>query len=98
MKMAYISCVDQYAKVEELLSGHGIADIVFMPQYRSTFPAMILELKWNKNAEGAIRQIKEMNYPAILRNYDGRIIMVGINYDVNSKMHECVIEEDSKTG
>ena len=98
MKMAYISCVDQYAKVEELPGGHGIADIVFMPKYRSTLPAMIVELKWNKNAEGAIRQIKEMNYPEILRNYGGRIILVGIHYDVNSKMHECVIEEDSKTG
>lgn len=98
VKMAYISCVDQYAKVEELPSGHGIADIVFLPKFRSALPAMIVELKWNKNAEGAIRQIKEMNYPAILRNYGGRIVLVGIHYDANLKMHECVIEEDRKTG
>ena len=34
VKMAYISCVDQYAKVEELPSGHGIADVVFLPKRR----------------------------------------------------------------
>ena len=52
VKMAYISCVDQYAKVEELPSGHGIADVVFLPKCRSTLSAMIVELKWNKDAEG----------------------------------------------
>jgi len=46
VKMAYISSVDQYAKVEELPTGHGIADVVFLPKRRSTLPAMIVELKW----------------------------------------------------
>jgi len=93
VKMAYISCVDQYAKVEELPSGHGIADVVFLPKLRSTLPAMIVELKWNRDAEGAIKQIKDRKYPKILTNYGGRIILVGINYDVDTKFHECVIEE-----
>ena len=92
VKMAYISCVDQYAKVEELPSGHGIADVVFLPRRRSTLPAMIVELKWNKDAEGAIKQIKDRNYPKILTNYGGQIVLVGINYDEDTKMHTCVIE------
>ncbi|MBR1708449.1 MAG: PD-(D/E)XK nuclease domain-containing protein, partial [Clostridia bacterium] len=96
VKMAYISCVDQFAKVEELPSGHGIADVVFLPNRRSTLPAMIVELKWNRNAEEAIRQIKERNYPKILTNYGGRIVLVGINYDENTKTHTCVIEEYKK--
>ena len=96
VKMAYISCVDQYAKVEELPSGHGMADVVFLPKRRSTLPAMIVELKWNKDAEGAIKQIKEKNYPNVLANYGGRIVLVGVNYDEDRKTHECVIEEYSK--
>lgn len=96
VKMAYISCVDQYAKVEELPSGHGIADVVFLPKRRSTLPAMIVELKWNKNAEGAIKQITDRNYPKILTNYGGKILLVGINYDDDTKVHDCKIEEYKK--
>ncbi|MBE6909555.1 MAG: AAA family ATPase [Ruminococcaceae bacterium] len=96
VKMAYISCVDQYAKVEELPSGHGIADVVFLPKRRSTLPAMIVELKWNQDAEGAIAQIKDRNYPKILTNYGGKIVLVGVNYDEDTKNHSCVIEEYNK--
>ena len=97
VKMAYISCVDQYAKVEELPSGHGIADVVFLPKLRSTLPAMIVELKWDKDAEGAIKQIKDRNYPKILTNYGSRIVLVGVNYDEDTKTHTCVIEEYKRT-
>ena len=96
VKMAYISCVDQYAKVEELPTGHGIADVVFLPKRRSTLPAMIVELKWNKDAEGAIKQIKDRDYPRILTNYGGKILLVGINYDDETKIHDCKIEEYKK--
>ncbi len=91
IKMAYISCVDQYAKLEELPSGHGIADIVFLPKRRSMLPAMIIELKWNKTADGAIQQINDRNYPRLLENYGGEIVLVGINYDKNTKEHKCRI-------
>ena len=96
VKMAYISCVDQYAKVEELPSGHGIADVVFLPKRRSTLPAMIVELKWNHDAEGAVKQIKERNYPKLLENYGGEIVLVGVNYDEKDKNHECRIEKYNK--
>ena len=96
VKMAYISCVDQYAKVEELPSGHGIADVVFLPKRRSTLPAMIVELKWNKDAQGAITQIKDRNYPRVLTNYGGKIVLVGVNYDEDTKEHACEIEEYKK--
>ena len=96
VKMAYISCVDQYAKVEELASGHGLADVVFLPKRRSTLPAMIVELKWNDTPEGAIQQIRVKNYPQVLKNYGGEIILVGVNYDVTDKIHECRIERYNK--
>lgn len=64
IRYAYITCVDQYAKIEELPSGHGCADIVYIPKRRSPLPAMLIELKWNKTASGAIAQIRDRNYPA----------------------------------
>ena len=92
IKFAYIAAVDQYLKVEELPSGKGIADVVYLPKRKSTLPALVVELKWNKSAEGAIRQIKERDYPAVLKDYGGEIVIVGISYDAKKKGHSCVIE------
>ena len=92
IKFAYIAAIDQYLKVEELPSGKGIADVVYLPKRRSTLPALVVELKWNKSSEGAIRQVKERNYPAVLKDYGGEIVLVGIGYDAKKKAHSCVIE------
>ena len=56
-------------------------------------PIMVVELKWNKSAEGAIRQIKELNYPQVFEGYGSDILLIGINYDEKTKRHECVIEK-----
>lgn len=92
IKFAYIAAIDQYLKAEELPSGRGIADVVYLPKRRSMLPALVLELKWNKSPEGAIRQIKEQHYPAVLEGYGGEIVLAGINYDAKKKEHSCVIE------
>lgn len=92
VRYAYITCVDQYSRIEELPSGHGFADIVYLPKRKSTLPAMIIELKWNKTAKGAIPQIKNRNYPAVLKEYGGEILLVAVNYDAKEKSHSCVIE------
>ncbi|MCI8528194.1 MAG: AAA family ATPase [Lachnospiraceae bacterium] len=92
IKFAYIAAVDQYLKVEELPSGKGIADVVYLPKPKSLLPALVVELKWNKSSEGAIRQIIERNYPAALKGYGGEVVIVGINYDAKKKEHSCVIE------
>lgn len=78
--------------VEEIPSGKGIADVVYLPKRKSTLPALVVELKWNKSSEGAIRQVKERNYPAVLKDYGGEIVLVGISYDAKKKAHSCVIE------
>ena len=39
-----------------------------------------------------IDQIKQKNYPAKLADYTGDILLVGINYDKESKQHTCKIE------
>ena len=92
IKFAYIAAVDQYLKVEELPSGKGIADVVYLPKRRSLLPALVVELKWDKSSEGAIRQVKVRNYPAVLKDYGGEIVLVGIAYDARKKAHSCVIE------
>ena len=92
VKFAYVAAIDQYMKVEELPSGHGIADIAYIPKKRSPLPALLVELKWNKSAEGAIRQIKDRNYPAVIKEYAGPVVLVGINYDPETKEHSCEIE------
>ena len=75
IKFAYIAAVEQYLRIEELPSGHGIADVVFLPKRLSGLPAMVVELKWNKSPEGAIRQIREKNYPAVIKDYGGEIAL-----------------------
>jgi len=92
IKFAYIAAIDQYLKVEELPSGKGIADVVYLPKPKSTLPALVIELKWNKSSEGAIQQVIKRNYPAVLKDFGGEIVVAGINYDAKKKEHSCVIE------
>ena len=54
---------------------------------------MIVELKYDKSAEGAIAQIKEKKYVESLKEYQGNLLLVGINYDKETKKHCCVIEK-----
>jgi len=96
IKFAYIVCIDYYLKVEELPTGKGIADVVFIPKRDTSLPAMIVELKWNESADSAIVQIKERNYPAVFNLYVGELVLVGINYDQKSKEHSCKIEKIEK--
>ncbi|MBQ9981303.1 MAG: AAA family ATPase [Oscillospiraceae bacterium] len=96
VKFAYIICVDRYMKVEELPSGKGLADVVYLPKNNTALPALVIELKWDETADTAINQIKSNNYPAILSDYIGEIILVGIGYDMKTKQHSCMIEKIQK--
>lgn len=97
IKRAFFSYEDEYMKFEELASGDGYADIVYLPKKDSIMPALVIELKWNKSAEGAIEQIKQKRYPDAIRAYGGDILLVGINYDkeapAGKRKHECIIEK-----
>ena len=59
-------------------------------------PAVIMELKWDKSAKGAISQIKEKQYVDALKEYQGNLLLVGINYEKDTKTHTCVIEQAYK--
>lgn len=54
---------------------------------------MIVELKWDQEAEGAIAQIKDKKYIRALEDYGGEVLLVGISYSKKSKKHQCVIEK-----
>ena len=91
--MAYYSAQAYYMNpIMELPSGKGFADVVYLPRRNVEKPVLVIELKWNKSAQGAIRQIKENQYVSWLEGYTGNILLVGINYD-DKKGHECVIEK-----
>lgn len=44
-------------------------------------PAIVIELKWDKSAVGAIEQIKEKQYGNALKDYQGNLLLAGINYN-----------------
>lgn len=96
IKLAYFSYKDHYLKFEELPAGVGYADIVYLPKKNSGLPALVVEMKWNRTAAGAIAQIKDRRYPDALKGFGGKILLVGINYDKDApagkRKHECIIE------
>ncbi len=67
--------------------------MVFIPRKNNSNTALIVELKYDKSAEGAIEQIKKKQYADCLKDYSGEILLVGINYDKNDKKHTCKIEK-----
>ena len=92
LALAYYSAQDSYAVYRELQGGEGFDDLVFVPRAGNKNPAMIIELKWNQNAGIALSQIKDRNYIKCLKDYHGKVLFAGINYDKKTKEHECRFE------
>lgn len=93
--LAYFSARKDYLLIRELPSGKGFADIVFLPRRPTKDLAIIIELKWDQGAKGAIAQIKDKGYVKALENYYGDILLVGISYNKKTKEHNCIIEKYS---
>ena len=95
LSIAYLSSMQYYFKpIREFPAGRGFADFVFIPkpEFQNYYPALVVELKWDKSAVGAIEQIKEKQYGNALKDYQGNLLLAGINYNKKTKKHECVIE------
>jgi hypothetical protein len=92
LSIAYYYAKNDYIMHRELASGKGFADIVLIPRKNVDSPAIVLELKYNKDAVTAISQIKRKQYPAKIADYTDNLLLVGINYDKQQKKHECRIE------
>ena len=99
VQLAYYAAQDYYTVVPELDTGKGYADLAYIPK-EPKYPAMLIELKYEKAADTAIAQIRRQNYPDRLELYKGNLILVGINYDrtvsnesEEFKHHSCEIEK-----
>ena len=96
IKRAYFSYGDECLMFEELPAGAGYADIVYLPKKDSVLPVLVIELKWNQSAEGAIAQIKNRRYSEAVKGYGSDILLVGISYDREAlpgeRKHQCRIE------
>ena len=95
LSIAYLSAMQYYFKpIREMPAGKGFADLAFLPRKEyPELPALLLELKWNKSAEAAIRQAKDRKYLKAFESYTGEVLLVGINYSKKEKQHHCIIEK-----
>ncbi len=107
--IAYYYAGNDYVMHRELATGKGFADLVLIPRKNVDSPAIIIELKCDKNVDSAIDQIKRKQYPdkvaqylnlpsteesaSHLSSFTSHLLLVGINYDRKSKMHTCRIEK-----
>lgn len=94
VSLAYYAARKDYGIYRELSSGIGYADIVLIPRKNIDKPVIVIELKYNKSTKAAIKQIKDKKYMDCIKGYQGEMLLVGINYDKNSreKKHTCKIE------
>lgn len=99
LTIAYLSSMKYYfMPIREFPAGRGFADFVYLPkpEYINIYPALLIELKWNKNVQTALEQIKKNLYPESLLSYTGDVFIVGITYDKKDKTHKCKIEKYKK--
>ena len=99
VQLAYYAAQDLYTIIPELDTGKGYADLAFIPK-KPDIQAMLIELKYDENADTAISQIHRQKYPDRLALYRGNLILVGISYDrtvnhtdVEFKHHSSMIEK-----
>lgn len=92
LSLAFYNARNDYVFHRELPTGKGFADLVLMPRKLSDKPAILLELKKDASVDTAIEQIHRKQYSGKVAQYDGQVILVGINYDSKSKKHNCRIE------
>ncbi len=93
LSIAYYYARNNYVMHRELASGKGFADIVLIPRKNVESPAVVVELKFRQDADAAIDQIKRRQYPAKVAQYTDDLLLVGINYDRDTKQHTCHIEK-----
>ena len=92
LSIAYYYARNDYVMHRELATGKGFADIVLIPRKNVESPAIVVELKFRQDADAAIDQIKRRQYPAKVAQYTDNLLLVGINYDRDTKQHTCHIE------
>ncbi len=93
ISLAFYYARNDYVIHREYASDKGFADLVLIPRRNVSKPAVVIDLKCNKDAVTAIDQIKQKSYPAKVAEYLGNLLLVGISYDRETKQHSCRIEK-----
>lgn len=94
LSLAFYSARRYYNIVREMPAGKGFADLAFLPRpQHQDKPALVIELKWDKDAETALSQIHEKQYDGALASFAGDMLLVGVNYDRKTRKHTCWIEQ-----
>ena len=93
LSIAYYYASNDYILHRELATGKGFADLVLIPRKNVDSPAIIIELKYDKAVDTAIEQIKRRQYPAKVAQYADDLLLVGITYERDTKLHRCCIEK-----
>lgn len=88
--IGYLAAMDDYRITREDKAGKGYADFTFTPRNRSLVP-IILELKYNRSVNNALKCIKEKDYIRRFRDYP-KVLLVGVNYSERTKKHTCKTE------
>ncbi|MCD7833126.1 MAG: ATP-binding protein [Lachnospiraceae bacterium] len=96
VKLAYIAARNKYDMQREDQAGIGYVDYIFYPHNRVD-DGIIIELKVDDSPETALQQIKDKKYALKFQEGEepkttGRIILVGIGYYREDKVHQCRIE------
>ena len=92
INLALYTARNKYKIIREMPAGRGFADMVFIPWHNVNLPAIVVELKWKQTAQTALDQSRERHYPESMRDYTGEVILCGVNYDKETKVHTCIIE------
>ncbi len=101
IRLAYYAAQKYYTTIKELDTGKGYADLVYLPSPKySDKPALLIELKYGKSTEDAMKQIQKESYLSDLEHYRGNILVIAVNYDkeISNKQngfkhHSCKIEK-----
>ena len=100
IRLAYFNAEQYDTLIPEMQAGKGYADLVYIPskEYPDK-PAMLVELKYDEDADTAISQIHRQQYPSSLEKYQGNLLLIGISCSrsishekAEFKHHSCVIE------
>ena len=93
VKVALVAAANDWVCVDELPSGHGYADVAYLPRVGSRRPALLVELKWDEPVQSAVDQVLNRDYPQVLRDLGVPILLVAVTYSTRTKEHHCRIVE-----
>lgn len=99
LSIAYLSSMQYYFKpIREFPAGRGFADFVFIPkpEFQNYYPALVVELKWDKSVRAALDQIRDGKYPSLLHAMQGSFCWWELTTMKKTKEHECRIEKYEK--